>query len=208
MAHRRAGLEALAGEAQIMGWAVILLPDERGDAAARRVWRAVHDAGFGSMLFEGDNRPHLSLTVLEAQDGSLESAVESFAAGAGHVSACFASIGSFGEDVIYISPEPSAALHEMNRRLTSTLGKLAALADPRYLPGEWRPHMTVAFNIPEGDFNRAMRVVKNSFVPFPAVFESVAMVKFNPVKIVSVYRLGANENPEFGGAPLHKHEFS
>ena len=173
-----------------MAWAVILLPDERGDASARRIWRAVHTAGFREMLFEGDNRPHLSLMLLDAQDGTLESAVERFAAATSPVEVTFASVGSFGADVIYLSPEPSAALHEMNRKLTAALGPLAALADANYLPGEWHPHMTVVFKAPAEDFNRAMRVVKRNFVPFPAVFGSVAVVKFNPVKIVKIFQLG------------------
>jgi 2'-5' RNA ligase len=179
-----------------MGWAVILLPDERADASAKYIWRAVHNAGYSSMLFEGDNRPHVSLMVLETQDGTLEKAVQDFALRAKPVSTLFASIGSFGEDVIYLSPEPAAAFYEMNRGLTGELGSLAALADTHYLPGQYTPHMTAAFKIPEGDFRRAMQAVKNNFTPFRATFESVAVVKFNPVKIVGVYKLG--EKPSEG----------
>jgi hypothetical protein len=86
--------------------------------------------------------------------------------------------------VLYLSPEPAAALYAMNRALTAALGPLAALADNHYLPGAWRPHMTVAFNIPEGDFARARRIVRGNFTPFSATFGAVAVVKFNPVKIV------------------------
>lgn len=173
-----------------MGWAVILLPDEAGDAAARRVWRPVCNAGICHLLFTGDNRPHVSLMLLETQDGTLDDAVRKFAQSAQPVTATFASVGSFGEDVIYLSPEPAAALHQMNRGLTACLGPLLALADSHYLPGEWRPHMTIAFRIPEGEFSRAMQIVKSSFVPFTATFGQVAVVKFNPVKIMDVYPLG------------------
>jgi 2'-5' RNA ligase len=173
-----------------MGWAVILLPDERGEAAASRVWRAVQAAGFRSMLFEGDNRPHISLAVLETQDGSLEAAAQRFAIQSNPVTVTMASIGSFGEDVIWLAPEPAAALHAMNRALISAIGPLSALADAHYLPGSWQPHLTVAFKISEGGYNRAWRAVKNSFVPFTATFGSIAVVKFNPVKIVSVFAMG------------------
>ena len=174
-----------------MGWAVILLPDDRGNAAAERVWRAVHNAGFRSMLFEGDNRPHVSLTVLETQDGTLDTVVSRFAAVTRPVTVTFVSVGSFGEDVIWLRPEPAAALHAMNRDLTMRLGSLAALADGHYLPGEWQPHMTVSFKIPEGDYPHAMKAVRDNFAPFAATFHSVAVVKFNPVKIVAIYPLGA-----------------
>lgn len=176
-----------------MGWAVILLPDEHGDASARRVWRAVYNAGFRSMLFEGDNRPHISLTVLDTQDGTLDAAVLKFAAETLPVSATIGVLGAFGEDVVWIAPEPTAALHAMNRALTAAIGPLAALADSHYLPGEWVPHMTVAFNIFEGDFTRAMRVVRDNFVPFTAMFDSVAVVKFNPVKIMNIYKLSGSQ---------------
>jgi hypothetical protein len=176
-----------------MGWAVILLPDERGDASAQRVWRAVRGAGFPSMLFEGDNRPHISLSVLETQDGSLDAAVRRFAAETQPVTVMLGSVGYFGETVIYLSPEPASSLLAMNRSLTAHLGPLSALADGHYLPGQWQPHLTVAFKIPEGGFNRALHVVRNNFVPFTTTFASVAVVKFNPVKIVNVYMLGVTE---------------
>jgi 2'-5' RNA ligase len=185
----------LAGKERLMGWAVILLPDARGDEAAKRVWTFVYRAGFCSMLFEGDNRPHVTLALLETQDGRLSEAASRFAAASKPAAVTFASIGSFGEEVIYLEPQPTAALHEMNRRLAAEMGPLAALADPHYLPGEWTPHMTAAFKIPEGDFQRAMWAVKKSFVPFSCTFESVAVVKFNPVKIVEVFKLG-EETPQ------------
>ena len=172
-----------------MGWAVILLPDERAEASARRVWSATYNAGFRSRLFEGDNRPHVSLTVLETQDGSLDAAVQAFAENAKPARAALAAMGSFGEDVIYLSPEPSSALLQMNRELCGRLGPLLPLADRHYLPGEFQPHMTMVFNVPDGQFSRAWQAVQNSFVPFTATFDRVAVVKFHPVKIMSVYEL-------------------
>lgn len=172
-----------------MGWAVILLPDEAGDAAARRIWRPIYDAGFHTMLVDGNNRPHVSLMLLETQDGTLDDAVQKFAENTRPVTVTFASIGNFGEDVIYLSPEPAAALHAMNRGITGALGPLLAMADGHYLPGEWRPHMTVAFKIPEGEFSRAMQIVRNSFVPFTTTFSTVAVVKYYPVKITNTYKL-------------------
>jgi 2'-5' RNA ligase len=192
VARNDIGYYSLAGEARLMGWAVILLPDEKADASARRVWRAVQAAGFRSVSFEGDSYPHVSLMLLETQDGTLEAAVQRFAAGTAPAAVSFASVSSFGQDVIYLSPEPTAALYEMNRSLTREMGALAALADPHYLPGEWRPHMSAAFSIPEGGFKRAMRAVKGSFAPFRATFGSVAVVKYNPVKLVGTYALGGN----------------
>lgn len=173
-----------------MGWAVILLPDERGDAAARRVWSAICRVGCGTMLFDGDNRPHVSLTLLETQDGTLDAVAQKFAAEAKPAEVTFASIGHFGEDVIFLSPEPSSALHAMNRALTAKLGPLAALADRHYLPGEWQPHLTVAYHVPEGEFSRAWQAARESFVPFSTVLDRIAVVKFHPVKIMGVYPLG------------------
>ena len=185
-----------------MGWAVILLPDERGGRCrAKNLAGRAPDAGFTSMIYEGDNRPHLSLMVLDTQDGTLERAAERFAASSRPAAVTFASVGSFGEDVIYLSPEPTAELLEMNRRLTQELGPLAALADRHYLPGEYRPHMTAAFKIPEGEFARAMRVVKDNFTVFRASFETAAVVKFNPVKIVGIYKLGSGASSAAAVAP-------
>ncbi len=172
-----------------MGWAVILLPDERAEASARRVWNAAAQAGFREKLFDGDNRPHVSLTVLETQDGTLDAAVQSFAESTAPVQVAFAAMGSFGENVIYLSPEPTSTLLRMNRELSSRLGPLLPLADRYYLPGEFQPHMTVVFDIPEGQFTRAWRAARDGFVPFTATFSRVAVVKFHPVKIMGMYDL-------------------
>ncbi len=172
-----------------MGWAVILLPDERADTCARRVWNAAGRAGYGEKLFDGDNRPHVSLTVLETQDGTLDAAVQAFAESTTPVQVAFAAMGSFGENVIYLSPEPTSALLQMNRELSNRLGPLLSLADRYYLPGEFQPHMTVVFNVPEGQFNHAWRVTREHFIPFTAIFNRIAVVKFHPVKIMNIYEL-------------------
>ena len=175
-----------------MGWAVILLPDAEGRRQAERVWRAVRDAGFPSMLFEGDNQPHISLTVLNAQDGSLQGIAEAFAARVLPLTVSFGYTGSFGGEVIYLAPEPRAALYEMNRSLTSSLGALAALADSRYLPGNFQPHLTVAFKIQGESYNSTLQAVKASFIPFTTCFDRLAVVKFNPVKVVHIIPLSGN----------------
>lgn len=172
-----------------MGWAAVLLPDAHADARARRVWRAVYDGGFRSMLFDGENRPHVSLVVLQGQDGTLEERVGRAAEAFRPAAVSFTAAGAFGEDVIYLAPAPTAELHAMHRALTRALGPLLALADGHYLPGAWQPHMTVAYRIPEGGFNEAMRLVRASFVPFAATFTALAVVKFSPVKIVRVFEL-------------------
>ncbi len=172
-----------------MGWAMILLPDDDARRRAEAVWRAVRDAGFPSGLFEGDNQPHLSLSVLSTQDGTLSQAAERFAAGQAPVSVYFNEVGQFDHSVIYLSPQPQGALLAMNRALTTQLGGLQALADPLYLPGLFTPHMTVAFKLLPEDERAALAAVRRSFLPFRATFAELALVKFNPVKIVQRFPL-------------------
>lgn len=167
-----------------MGWAVILLPDDAARRRAEAVWRAVRDAGFASGLFDGDNQPHLSLTVLATQNGTLVEAAHHFAAEQAPVRVFFSDVGQFFPSVLYLEPQPQSELLAMNRRLTSQLGTLQALADSHYLPGTFVPHMTVAFNLLAEDERHALDAVRRSFLPFGATFGELAVVKFNPVKIV------------------------
>lgn len=175
-----------------MGWAVIALPDDDARRRAEAVWRAVRDAGFPSGLFEGDNQPHVSLTLLSTQDGTLTDAARRFAAEQAPVRVFFGEVGQFAPSVIYLSPQPQGELFAMNRRLTAGLGTLQALADPYYLPGAFVPHMTVAFKLLDEDHRAAMNAVRHSFLPFSATFAEVAVVKFNPVKIVERIPLTGN----------------
>ena len=175
-----------------MGWAVVLLPDDTARRRAEAIWRAVRDAGFPSGLFQGDNQPHLSLTVLATQDGTLVEAAQRFAAEQGPVRVFFGGIGQFFPSVLYLDPQPAGQLLAMNRRLTAQLGGLQALADSHYLPGCFVPHMTVAFHLLAEDERAAMAAVRRSFLPFGATFGELAVVKFNPVKIVERIPLTGN----------------
>lgn len=175
-----------------MGWAVIALPDDEARRRAEAVWRAVRDAGFPSGLFEGDNQPHVSLTLLSTQDGTLSDAVRRFAAEQAPVRVFFGDIGQFYPSVIYLNPQPQGELLSMNRRLTTTMGPLQALADALYLPGAFAPHMTVAFQLLPEDERAALAAVRRSFLPFSATFSELAIVKLNPLKIVERVHLVGN----------------
>jgi 2'-5' RNA ligase len=167
-----------------MGWAVILLPDDDARRRAEAVWRAVRDAGFPSGLFEGDNQPHITLTLLATQNGTLGDAARRFASAQPPVRVFFSEIGQFYPSVVYLAPQPQGELLAMNRALTAQLGPLQALADPHYLPGSFLPHMTMAFKLLPEDERAALAAVRRSFLPFGATFHELAVVKFNPVKIV------------------------
>jgi 2'-5' RNA ligase len=173
-----------------MGWAVVLLPEDEGRRRAECVWRAVAQAGFPAHLFEGENQPHISLAVLQTQDGSLQAITARFAAEVTPFGVTFGAVGSFGTDVIYLEPEPKSYLLALNRALTAALGSLAALIDRYYVPGTFQPHLTVAFKVPEEGFSGALRAVNGSFVPFHARFNRLAVVKFHPAKVVETHYLG------------------
>src|SRR3954453_7425517 len=54
--------------------ALELVPDDAGDAAVRRDWQALRDAGLPSQLDHtgGTNTPHLTLLALPAMDTAIE----------------------------------------------------------------------------------------------------------------------------------------
>jgi 2'-5' RNA ligase len=132
------------------------------EAAGQRVRRA--------------HRPHLTLAGARVAD------VDEVVARAAEVAArhrpirlTMAELGSFPSGVVFVGPEPSEALRELQRDAHATLvaaGLAPAFGEPSE-PARWVAHCTLATRVPPGVRGR---LLGQGLRPFGALVESLAVI--------------------------------
>jgi 2'-5' RNA ligase len=145
---------------------VELLLDDDQDAAVRRQWLALRDAGLPSQAdHPGEtNRPHLTLSIAGQVPAYLETALK--AAFTGRVPiplrlgalVCFpagpAAPGA-AQQVLARLVVPNEELLELQATCAQLFDPLPG-ASPQLRPGAWTPHVTLARRIPAGQVSAAL----------------------------------------------------
>lgn len=175
-----------------MAWSVVLFFDSLSERRIRELWARLRIPGSDAILYEDASRPHLSLSVLETQDGTLEERVAAVAARTGPFCLHFAALGHFhGSGVLYMSPRLSEPLDTLYHDMYASYGPLREQVWPLYSPGKWVPHSTVAMGLDPSGIRGTLRRARGLFIPFTARCVSLAVVKFRPVDITGEYPLTA-----------------
>jgi 2'-5' RNA ligase len=126
--------------------AVCLLLDDRADAAVRRLWRRLEDAGVPTLLTHthGHHVPHLTWAALRSYE------VEDVQAALGavpeqppvplHLDA----FGTFRRSRCWLAPAVTSPLVERQAAVVTALAETGADLHRHYAPGAWVPHVTLA----------------------------------------------------------------
>jgi hypothetical protein len=139
---------------------VELLLDERTEAALRRAWDTLHEAGLPSLAtnHSGSNRPHVTVAVAEA---GLEAAIPGLrAVFAGWELASRGLAGTVGGVLLFgghrhrfvlaraiVLSRPLQTLHSAVHRAVG-LASPDALVPETVRPDAWTPHATLARRVP------------------------------------------------------------
>ena len=96
----------------------------------------------------------------------------------------FDKIAAFATDplVLWLSPQPDQRLIDAHSRLHKLVD--SDLCDPNYLPGSWRPHLTLATAIDARYRNVALEFAKLPIEPFTLTFDVTDCVSWPPVAIL------------------------
>jgi 2'-5' RNA ligase len=130
---------------------VELLLDDGADAAIRRQWRLLAEAGLPSEQRTGSvthHRPHLTLFAAGSVPSEAEQALPGLVAGL-DLSVQVGAVMMFGPRrgrvILVRQVTASLELLELQSRVAS-----ACLADPtgQFGPGRWTPHVTLARRVP------------------------------------------------------------
>lgn len=102
--------------------------------------------------FEQDMQPHVSLAVFETcQQEDIKHLLTAFARETSAFRLKFAAIGSFPgtEGVIFLAPVVSQDLLTLHQRFHRHLSLINQSSLAYYVPGQWVPHCTLAFGVPD-----------------------------------------------------------
>ena len=83
--------------------------------------------------------------------------------------------------VIWLQPEDSPALRQLQRDLFAVMG--ADGADPHYTPDAWMAHCSLAMAVPANRLDQVQRFCGQDFTPFEVLFDRMECVEFPPVTV-------------------------
>lgn len=123
---------------------VVIGFDAAADAAVRRMWAALADAGASRSMLAPGIRPHLSLALGEPD----EDAVAAIAAATAPFDVALSHVGVFADTgVVFLGVTPTAALLDLHRRVAAVVPAGNDPIGAWYRPDRWVPHVTLAFGL-------------------------------------------------------------
>jgi 2'-5' RNA ligase superfamily len=135
--------------------ALELVPDAAGDAAVRRDWQVLHDAGLASQADHTGttNTPHVTLLALPAMDAIVEARAAELVGGLLPVTVRVSGLALLGGDKVTV-----ARLLDVPPSLVRAVLDLREEVGGERHPG-WLPHVTLGRRIPRTEARRAVDVL-------------------------------------------------
>ncbi len=177
-----------------MPFAVEMYMDAGSDAAIRRTWAALAEAGIKSAMLDAGYRPHVSLGVCaELEVDGLARELSAFAARLSPLGLTLSSVGLFParDNVIFLGVTPTARLVAVNGEFHGFFGKYAQAQREHYQTGKWVPHCTLAFDLSDGMLAEAIAVCRRMPLPIYSHIEEigVAEVSSSSARLLCSYKL-------------------
>ena len=175
-----------------MGYAVEMFFDDHTEKILVHIQQRLKEKGLPSFMLAEGVKPHLSLCVYDDLDAvRAEALVKDFCARERRFKVFLGFFGTFvsGENVIFAAPVMNEPLRTIHLRFHQAFKETAKSAWPYYLPGNWQPHCTLAVELDEHEYLDVFKSIRDDFKPMEATLESIGLVKFRPVELVSEYPL-------------------
>lgn len=174
------------------GFAVELYFDKKMEDDFFSFRESIYRLGVNPVLGNLGDRPHVSLAVFG--DVEIEQVIKitsNFAPLCRQFPAQLSSFGAFPTDsnVVYLQPVPTQPLLELHKRYHDHLQENNIISSYYYLPGQWVPHCTLEFELPDDQFDLALRLCKEHFTPIQGTFSSMGVIAFRPIAYLTEYPL-------------------
>jgi len=166
-----------------MPFAVEMYMDAGSDAAIRRTWSALAEAGIKSAMLDAGYRPHVSLGVCEELEvDGLARELAFFAKWLPPFALTLSSVGIFpGRDhVIFLGVTMTPELLSINDDFHGFFGKYAKAQREHYQIGKWVPHCTLAFDLSDDVIGKATEVCRCMPLPILGRIEEVGVAEVSP----------------------------
>jgi 2'-5' RNA ligase len=168
-----------------MAFAIELHFDDASTSRLTGLWSQLQSVYGAPRRTELGVRPHVSLAVLSEAPAALEEQIRLAAA---HLAPFDIELGGVDhfpgeEGVIFIGAAASPPLRETHRRVTAALRMLGAANSPLYEPPQWRPHCTIATDVPGGLIADVITAAEAARRPRLVRAEALCGVSYRPATL-------------------------
>lgn len=178
------------------GYAVELYFDSTAEECLNTFRESMYrQAGVTPMLGKMNDRPHISLAVFGCIDAQpLLEVCTAFFENVATLPFILSAVGTFPtpDNVLYLAPVPTQSLLDLHLRFHEKLLSSHLRTSGYYLPGNWVPHCTVEFELPDADFLKAFEYYRRDFAPVTGSMTRAGVVGFRPVEYMIDYELKGN----------------
>ena len=160
-----------------MALAVCLLLDPPVDAAVRRLWARMEEAGVPSLATHTHGRhvPHLTYASLRAWDLDAVAAAVGALAERPPLRLRLDALGIFRRSRCWLAPALSVDLAARQQAVVEAVTATGADLHRHYRPGDWVPHVTLAPRLRLHDLPAVARLV-NDVLPVTGTASHAALV--------------------------------
>jgi 2'-5' RNA ligase len=178
-----------------MPCATTLYFDLETDAAVRRLWQAVEDAGLPSTMLNLGFRPHLTLAVCESLDlDAFRLELPAMMAALQPIPLTFSSLGTFiqAEGVVYLGVTVTQALLDLHSQIWHLSQAHMDGISHYYVPGIWVPHITLGYDLLLEQVGQVMNTLLKAPLPVSGMANELVITDDSLNGFVDLYaaRLG------------------
>jgi 2'-5' RNA ligase len=171
-----------------MPYAITLRTDEAAASQIRAIWRELAARGISDEMTRLGYVPHLTMAILP--DGVSEARLITAARECASWRAMPIRLAGFNRfpgnrETLFLAPVVTPALLDAHAALHVLLEDVSI--DPYYSRDTWVPHVTLASDLT--DAAAAMAALPASLPPIDAVLDTLDVVRFRPVEILSSHTL-------------------
>lgn len=153
--------------------------DTRTEVHIRGIWKSLADSNLSRTLHEGPYRPHITLGVYETLDRpSFTTALREAVLCTPSFHVVFAGLGVFlnNPPAAFLTVTVSEHLRQLHCLVHELLSRTGRDPIPFYLADRWNPHCTLAPELLEQSFPKAMQLLSKLSLPFIGVVDRVSII--------------------------------
>ncbi len=157
--------------------------DADTDAAIRRLWQVLEDAGLPSAMLGLNYHPHMTVLLCDDSDvDELSQKLPEFIAIYPPISVNFHSIGIFNgpDGVVYLAPTVDRALLDFHAELWRILEPHTRNPVEYYRPGIWVPHVTLDMGGPADQLGPVVEQLQRHELPIKGLIKELFIADFSP----------------------------
>jgi len=178
-----------------MPFAITLLFDTEAEQRIKAIWKKFASDDLDNHTGISNIRPHISLAIFNELDiADAKRKLKRFARSRKPFSMALASIGTFPANpgILFLAPAPNKTLLDFHRKIYRIFQANRYAAWDLYQGKHWVPHCTLAMDLPQNSFIKALRIALHTDYPIQLHAEEIGLAEFFPVKPLGSFKLAHN----------------